>query len=427
MLVSASARDAESGEWMALKKIALLTLCLTLPVALIACGDGDSSPSDDAGMDAEPTQDSAVDLDAAADASDDSATPDASADAAVDSATADAATDAETDAGPDVPKTRLAGAADFRQFSLDYDATSGDVTITIGISEITTHTRVGLLLLDAIDQAVDYTSCGTELKMPAYAANGVNLILADPDGDLFDFITPSLINGVGSEGRPDNVMWVNPSPQFELQDGTSGNVIYDAYRVDVQIDRSGAFDVLTAKIPGTRLARHLDLSGGSLYVGAYGYLLVDPGATNLTAIEYGALEVTANLGGAQGIYDWWDADAYDLMFVDANTYDQAMLLTGTEANGGAIVNALDAGILQIPVPSEWTASFASGVIDDPEGDDTGDGDYTYPEVPTAQLPDAGMMNADAGVDDAGADDAGADDAGANDAGADDASMPDAMP
>lgn len=258
---------------------------------------------------------------------------------------------------PVVGGAPLDGVADLRSFRASYDATTGALTIRVGLTRIDTHTRVAVLLIDRASTAEHaWTIGGVELRVPAWDEHGVQLVLADPDGPLFDFGVIYDLHPFTDVRRPDNVVYTREGfgGAFVSTSGAETIEVASALRVPVTVDRSGDVHVMTATLDAASIARFVDMSASTLQVVAYSYLLIDPGGDMLSRVEFGALEITGELGGFDATVDgdWRDCDVYDLMFVDTPG-EQSALLSAPLVPGGSddtdvvVLDREGAGLLEI--------------------------------------------------------------------------------
>jgi hypothetical protein len=232
--------------------------------------------------------------------------------------------------------------ADLRQVSLRYSAKTGQLQLSIALSEISDQTRVGVLLLDQVGfqaAARDWTIGGTELRAPAFTGHGVNVLLGKPSGSLFDYAAKN--PNPAAEPRPDNAIYVSHLPTTWLgQAGSPTADPGDVQRVEVVVKSHAKGKSFDVALPVTSLIGQLDTLSPKLYLMVYGYLLTGNNRTEFGSFDPGAAE-----GGTDS---WEDSDAYDIAFVDSGT-DQSQLLTvsGQGEAAAVVLERVGQGFLEI--------------------------------------------------------------------------------
>ena len=254
------------------------------------------------------------------------------------------------------------GSSDLRSFELSYTAADNLLHFTIGLTSITENTRISLMLLDdpswanAGNNSV-YTVGGTEVRVPNWNQTGVQLVLMDPASPLFDFGAENDIDPFSDTPRPDNAIYLseNDGAPFLGADGMPSYDLANVQRIDVTVDTAASPNTMTFDVDANWLASHIDTEAANLYVALWTYTIIDLPMDQWFQIEFGALEITAALGGlGDGVADnWRDADVYDVMFFDG-AYTQEELLTVPETFMGdasetvVTFENVDEGVLQIP-------------------------------------------------------------------------------
>jgi hypothetical protein len=260
----------------------------------------------------------------------------------------------------------LGGVADLIGFRLSYSAASQALTVAARVRRLTEHTRVGVVLYDrahfpdadagALTEAqLEWAVTGTELRLPNWSDGAVTFLLAKPPAQnpTFDLAVRRNLAGFGSETRPDNAVYVRRDAWL----GCDGRPLapesrFDILELPVADDGAGT---LSFTLPAATLAGELDLRSPKLYAVVYTYVLAD--RANKADVEFGALELTEELGGLTNAStdSWREPDTYDVGFVTSGT--QASLLTpppvpdgGFTANDGTklvVVKDVGRGVLAI--------------------------------------------------------------------------------
>lgn len=240
------------------------------------------------------------------------------------------------------PSTITTKAADIRKLVYQQDAEF--VTFEVSMAAITPETRIGISLINQAAysaEEIDFTIGGTELRIPYWNGNGLNLIVADPDSSLFDH-NVRIENPIG-QPRPDNAIYVKHDPTLWL--GGEGNEVSDArdvLRLDVSVERSGVGgDRFIIRLPKTVVSSILNPRSG-IYAAFYSYL-----TTESSAVEYGAFEINSDLGGFVG---WEDCDVYDILGLDQQEQFQLLApkpdLSGLDAT--VVLRSTDDGFVFLP-------------------------------------------------------------------------------
>jgi hypothetical protein len=254
------------------------------------------------------------------------------------------------------------GSSDLRSFELTYTAADEMLHFTLGLTSITDNTRISLMLLDDPAWAnagsnVVFTVGGTEVRAPNWNDTGVQLVLMDPDSTLFDYGAVNDLDPFSDNPRPDNAIYLseNDGAPFLGADGMPSYTIDNVHRLDVTVDTLASPNTLSFDIDANVLAPHLDTDAENLYVAIWTYTLIELPMDQWFQIEFGAVEVTEDLGGLPNSADanWRDCDAYDVMFFDG-AYTQEDFLDVPEMFPGDAVDTVVAfenvgeGVLQIP-------------------------------------------------------------------------------
>jgi hypothetical protein len=236
------------------------------------------------------------------------------------------------------------GIADLTKFNLSYSAATQELSVTVAVKRLTDNTRVGLVVWDEAHfpkadagplsaSELEWAMTGNELRIPNWNAGGVTFLLAKPSAgnSTFDLAVKRNLSGLGVESRPDNAVYIERGGWL----GCDGKPKPSGSRFNIlELDvRTPVANELTFKLPTSTLAGEIDLSSPHLYAVLYSYVLID--RSNNSDIEFGALEITPELGGLpQGSPDEWrEPDTYDIGFV--STGSQSALLTAPpQPDGG---------------------------------------------------------------------------------------------
>lgn len=254
------------------------------------------------------------------------------------------------------------GSSDLRSFEVSYTAADELLHFTIGLTSITDNTRISLMLLDDPAWAnagsnIVYTVGGTEVRVPNWNDTGVQMVLMDPDSTLFDFGAINDIDPFGDTPRPDNAIYLseNDGAPFLGADGMPSYSTDNLLRLDVTVDAAASPNTLSFDIDANLLAPYLATDAENLYVAIWTYTLIELPMDQWFQIEFGAVELTEELGGLpnSAADNWRDCDAYDVMFFE-EPYTQEDFLTVPEMFAGdpaetvVTFENVGEGVLQIP-------------------------------------------------------------------------------
>jgi len=249
------------------------------------------------------------------------------------------------------PAEDMVGGADLRAIDVAFDAATGRLSLSVGMTALRPQSRIGIILWDREHfvkelKSLEWALSGVEVRVPNWSRSGIATVLALPKryNPLYD-LTRNSASATGR--RPDNTIFIRTTSPDGLSDdvkwmdcwGRESAATSDILELDVEREISSEIKTLSFDIPAAVLSSYLktnDTAGGLAMV-VYSFLVVSSSSTidNEKLNEFGAFEISGNLGGSldseEGDRVWRDPDTYDVAFVDLTSEDTGTTLAKQNA------------------------------------------------------------------------------------------------